>query len=338
MSKKMSYAEMNSLLEELSSSYKIYAPARLEGIGTFSDTDVLRYTEIRSAEEIIYNEKTHFSAKEFVFPITQTLFYYVDENTTVPNIDDQGIILFLRSCDIHSLKVQDTIFLKNGNTADFYYERLRKKVKIFMLECKESFDNCFCVTINTNKTDYYDAAFRFSDNEILCECKSDEFAPLLNNIGIESDFTPEFVQQDAAAVSLPDSDKITKELFHDSLWDEYSKRCIACGRCNFVCPTCTCWTMQDVQYDENQNIGERRRVWAGCHVDKFTDMAGGHSFRKPYGDRMRFKVLHKIYDFKKRFGFHMCVGCGRCDDICPEYISYAKSINKVTRWTEGERQ
>jgi anaerobic sulfite reductase subunit A len=46
---------------------------------------------------------------------------------------------------------------------------------------------------------------------------------------------------------------------------------------------------------------------------------------------MRFKVLHKIYDYHKRFGEHMCVGCGRCDDNCPEYISYSGCISRVNQ-------
>ena len=46
---------------------------------------------------------------------------------------------------------------------------------------------------------------------------------------------------------------------------------------------------------------------------------------------MRYKVLHKVSDFKKRFGFHMCVGCGRCDDVCPEYISMAKCVDVINK-------
>jgi anaerobic sulfite reductase subunit A len=87
--------------------------------------------------------------------------------------------------------------------------------------------------------------------------------------------------------------------------------------------------MQDIFYKENARTGERRRVWASCHVDGYMDMAGGMSFRKVNGQRMRYKVLHKIYDYKNRFGYHMCTGCGRCDDICPEYISYSACINKL---------
>jgi len=63
-------------------------------------------------------------------------------------------------------------------------------------------------------------------------------------------------------------------------------------------------------------------------------MAGGHSFRKKYGDRMRFKTMHKINDFYRRFGFHMCVGCGRCTDVCPQYISFSKCINKLNEIIE----
>ena len=87
--------------------------------------------------------------------------------------------------------------------------------------------------------------------------------------------------------------------------------------------------MQDIFYTDNGKAGERRRVWASCHVDGYTDMAGGHAFRNDKGQRMRFKVLHKVNDYKRRFGTHMCIGCGRCDDVCPEYISFANCINKL---------
>ena len=64
-------------------------------------------------------------------------------------------------------------------------------------------------------------------------------------------------------------------------------------------------------------------------VDGYSDVAGGGSCRKNNGERIRFKVLHKISDFKKKFGYQMCVGCGRCDDICPEYISFSACVNKL---------
>ena len=97
-------------------------------------------------------------------------------------------------------------------------------------------------------------------------------------------------------------------------------------------------TMQDIFYKENERAGERRRVWASCQIDGYTDMAGGHSFRKKQGERMRFKVMHKIHDFNKRFGYDMCVGCGRCDDACPQYISFSECIDKVKKVVSEEEK
>ena len=111
-------------------------------------------------------------------------------------------------------------------------------------------------------------------------------------------------------------------------------RCIGCGRCNYACPTCSCYTMQDVYYTDNGKVGERRRVGSSCMVDGYTNVAGGGQYRKTQGERMRFKTLHKIRDFRKRFGYDMCVGCGRCDDICGEYISFSNIINKVAAAVE----
>ena len=137
------------------------------------------------------------------------------------------------------------------------------------------------------------------------------------------------VTKDAVSVKIPDA--LPENAATLDLWKDYSSRCISCGRCNFVCPTCTCFTMQDLFYRDNDHgrAGERRRVWASCQVDGYTDMAGGICFRKDPGERMRFKVLHKISDYKKRFGYHMCVGCGRCENICPEYISYTECLNRL---------
>lgn len=84
---------------------------------------------------------------------------------------------------------------------------------------------------------------------------------------------------------------------------------------------------------EDEDVKERRRIWSSCHVKKFSLLAGNHDFREEYGDRMRYKTLHKISDFKKRHGKQMCTGCGRCDDVCPVYISMFKCVDKINTIT-----
>ena len=329
MGYKLKVDEFNRALEEISKKYKIYAPKVFEGKGKFSDTDIVRYGEISKIEEIEFNEKSSFSYKEVLLPITQTLFFFTEDQVKEPNVDEKSILIFLRSCDMNSLRRIDDIYLRNG-FEDPYYKKLREKAKFILIGCEKSFDNCFCVSMGTNKTDEYNAYVKKDDNEVYLDIKDEEFEELFNKFNNESvEVKPDFVEENDVKVNIPNN--IDLNIIKSSVWDEYSERCIACGRCNFVCPTCTCFTMQDIFYKDNGKAGERRRVWASCQVDGYTDMAGGHSFRKEKGQRMRFKVLHKVYDYKKRWGYHMCVGCGRCDDACPEYISFSNCVNKLEK-------
>lgn len=330
MSYKISNSKFNEILERLSNDYEIYAPVRIKGRGRFSDTDNIRYQKISKVEEIEYKEKSRFSAKEIPFPATETIFNIVGEQLLEPLVKNRKFLVFLRSCDIHAMDKLDSIFLKNGDVQDPYYKRKRDNISYIVMGCNKSFENCFCVSMGTNKTDNYSMGIGFEEDSVKLEVKDSIFFDYFNNLD-KIDFKPDFVEENDIVVNLPDGEKIDTSLFNDEMWEEYAKRCIACGRCNFSCPTCSCFTTVDIAYDDNVDNGERRRTWAGCHVDKFTDMAGGHVFRNDYGSRMRFKTMHKIYDFNKRFGSHMCVGCGRCDDQCPEYISFSNCINKVTK-------
>lgn len=325
----ISLENSDALFQSLSDKYDIYAPKVFEGEGCFSDTDSLRYGKVTSFDEIEMERKSEYSFKEVLIPVRETLFYYAENQTIVPEEDQKGAIIFVRSCDLHAIKRLDQIYLKNG-ASDFYYERRREKVKFALIGCEETCKSGFCVSMGTNQTDAYDFSFKMTADGILVDCKDETLAGYFDALkSADQEVTPDFVTSNEEVVTLPKN--LSNESFTDELWQEYGSRCINCGRCNFVCPTCTCFTMQDIFYKDNQNAGERRRVWASCQIEGYTDMAGGHSFRKTNADKMRFKVMHKIYDYEKRFGYPMCVGCGRCDDVCPEYISYSNLVNKLAK-------
>ena len=304
----LSSAQFNDVLTQLGKHYVIYAPKNFKGQGTFSDTDRIRYGTIKQVEEIEFNQKSSFSYKEVLLPITQTLFFFTEAEVKEASMNEQNLLIFLRSCDWYAVRRLDEIYLRNG-FEDVYYKKFREKAKFVVMGCEKSFNHCFCVDMKTN----------IKCEQLLADAKME--AITLGEV------TPKFVTENEVQVEIPE--KLDLRVIYSNMWEEYSERCIACGRCNFVCPTCTCFTMQDIFYQDNRNCGERRRVWASCQVEGYTDMAGGHKFRESKGQRMRFKVMHKIYDFKKRNGYHMCVGCGRCDDICPEYISFSNCINKL---------
>lgn len=328
----------NKYIKQLKKQYRVFAPIIKNGKGKFAETDVIGYGEIDEGKDIVFDKKSYFSPKEVFYPVRETLFYFLKNKTSVPEIEETPIIIFLRPCDINGIKRLDKIFLENGKFVDFYYQRRRNNVKFFMIECVEGFENCFCTSMGTNSTEDYDAVIRKNSKNIEILLKDEFlFQDCLDNIE-EIDMKVEFIKENKVSVKIPAVEAINDKLFENPLWTEYTQRCIACGRCNTSCVTCSCFTMQDVMLSDDNSVAERRRVWASCHIDGFTDMAGGHSFRKPHGDKMRFKTMHKINDFYRRFNEHMCVGCGRCDDVCPEYISFSKCINKLNTITEEENK
>ena len=319
-----------ALIEKLRGTYRIYAPVRKKGAGRFTDTDVILYDEVSGASDIELGKKSDYAFKEFLTPLSETLFFFTEKEVKEADLNPKPVLIFLRSCDLHAVKRQDQIYLANGKEKDWFYQRRRDLVKFVLIGCGESFDNCFCASMGSNRSDDgYLFSVDVRDGKYCSDVKDASLAPLFEEAGGEkADITPLFVPENKTKVTIPE--KVPLSNLRDTLWDEYTTRCIGCGRCNFVCPTCTCYSMQDVYYTENGKVGERRRVAASCMVDGYTDVAGGGQYRKSQGDRMRFKVLHKIYDYRKRFGYDMCVGCGRCDDVCPEYISYTNIIGKVS--------
>ncbi|MDO5411495.1 MAG: anaerobic sulfite reductase subunit AsrA [Lachnospiraceae bacterium] len=320
---------MNTVFSLLSGAYDIFAPKVFEGEACFSDQDNIRYGKVTALDEIEFEKKSEYSFKEVLLSIQENLFYFTEDQVTVPKVSEKGILIFLRSCDLHAVKRLDQMYLENG-PEDFYYKRLREKVKFVLMGCRESCQSGFCVSMGTNRAENYDLYLKAENGSVFVDVKDEALAAYFAEV--EKDITeavPDFVTENIEKVTLPKN--LSAETNENPIWEELGSRCIGCGRCNFVCPTCTCFTMQDIYYQENAKAGERRRVWASCQVDGYTDMAGGHSFRKSQGERMRFKVMHKIYDFEKRFGYPMCVGCGRCDDVCPEYISYVNCINRLAK-------
>ena len=333
MGYKVSFDEVNQIFADLSSEYEIWAPKRFPGKGRYSDTDIIRYDKVKTVEEIVFDEKSDFPAKEVLSPITEPLFYFTEDEYRESKVTSKKLLIFMRPCDIAAQQRQERIYLGNGGFNDMYYERMHEKVKIVMMQCDLDDDTCFCVSMGTNKTDNYSLAVVCQDGALKVEVKDDVFAPYFEGKTAE-DYTPSFPTENKTKVTLPEipNKEVLTKLKEHPMWNEYNKRCISCGSCTVACSTCTCFTTTDIAYNENGSIGERKRTSASCQIEGFTDMAGGHSFRNTAGDRMRYKILHKFHDYKERFkDYHMCVGCGRCISRCPEFISITATVDKMNK-------
>ncbi len=334
MGYKVDFAKVNEIFDALSSEYDIYAPKLFPKQGRYSDTDIVKYAKISKVEEIVFDKKSDYPAKEVLNPITQSIFYFTEDEWRESKVTDKKIMIFMRPCDVNAMEHQNKIYLENG-FEDLYYKRLYEKVSVVLMECKEGWDTCFCVSMNSNKTENYSLAVRKEENNLLVEVKDEKFAQYFGEEN--SDFKPEFIEKNEIELKIPEikNKEILNKLKVHPMWNEYNKRCISCGACTIACSTCTCFTTTDIIYNENAHVGERRRTSASCQIEGFSLMAGGHEFRTTTADRMRYKVLHKFHDYKARFkDDHMCVGCGRCTSRCPEFISITATVNKMAKAIE----
>ena len=175
-------------------------------------------------------------------------------------------------------------------------------------------------------------ALKAEDGRVSLTVKDAEFEPYFEGVQ-QGDYAPAFVEKNEITLKVPEipNKEVLTKLKNHPMWQEFNKRCISCGSCTVACSTCTCFTTTDMIYNDNAQVGERRRTTASCQIEGFADMAGGHTFRTTAGERMRYKVLHKFHDYKARFrDYHMCVGCGRCMARCPEFISITATVDKMT--------
>jgi sulfhydrogenase subunit beta (sulfur reductase) len=238
--------------------------------------------------------------------------------------------LGVRSCELHAIALQDQVF-NTPEIADAHYRKVRQEACIIAVNCVESRGDCFCVSMKTGPRAL--GGFDLSLTEIVQENRHhfvvETGSPLGETILSElphREASAEESSEALAAVSaaahqvghtletdhLP---KILNERFEDPHWDEVAKRCLACGNCTLVCPTCFCSTVEDVT-DLSSEHAERWRRWDSCFTADFTRIAGGN-IRMSTRTRYRQWLMHKLAHWVDQFGAFGCVGCGRCITWCP---------------------
>ena len=104
------------------------------------------------------------------------------------------------------------------------------------------------------------------------------------------------------------------------VWEEKAELCYSCGSCNFVCPTCYCFDVQD-EVNWDLETGQRVRKWDGCMLEDFAAVAGGHNFRGKRSARYAHRYYRKGKYSWDTYGEISCVGCGRCVTACTANIA-----------------
>jgi ferredoxin len=258
----------------------------------------------------------------------------------------------VRSCDLAAIGIQDRVFIGDSYT-DTDYEARRRDAFIVAVNCSKAGNTCFCVSMDTGPradsgydlalTEMLDGGHRF-----LVEAGSERGAELLEAIGAgeaaEEDRTAAQAVSERCAAEMGrelDTDGI-KELLYRNMehprWDEVSERCLTCGNCTLVCPTCFCHTVEDTS-DLAGEEAERVRRWDSCFTLDHSYIHGG-SVRNSPPSRYRQWMTHKLATWIDQFGTSGCVGCGRCITWCPVAIDIteeAAAIRATDLGPEEER-
>ena len=251
-------------------------------------------------------------------------------------------LLGVRPCDVRAVGILDQV-LTGGRHADPVYRGRRDGAFIIAVECTEPGATCFCTSMGcgpgvesgfdlamTELTDAGDHRFvvragTAAGADVLADVPSraaDEAT--VRHAVTAVDEAAERMGRTMPVLGLPQLLAGSRESPH---WDDVASRCLTCGNCTMVCPTCFCTTTEDVT-DLTGDHAERWRLWDSCFALDFSYLHGG-SVRTSGQSRYRQWITHKLGTWHDQFGSSGCVGCGRCIAWCPAGIDITAEVSAL---------
>lgn len=258
----------------------------------------------------------------------------VSVQPTMPK-SEKVAVLGVRACDLAGLAIQDHIFLKDAYR-DPYYRTRRDGLFLIAVNCTRALATCFCASMDTGPRAgaSFDLALTELDEEFLVEAGSEAGQEVVRTLTLAPASTTQAREASRQIESCAGSQ--TRQLDRSRLpqalydahehprWDDVAARCLACGNCTMVCPTCFCHTVEEVP-DLTKTRSEQSRLWDSC----FTQDHGyihGKNIRPTIKDRYRMWLTHKLASWIDQFGTSGCVGCGRCITWCPVGIDLTEEL------------
>jgi ferredoxin len=248
-------------------------------------------------------------------------------------------ILGVRACDLAALAVQDRIFLRD-RFPDPSYAARRARLFLVAVGCTRSVDTCFCASMGTGPEprEGYDLALTELEGGFTVRAGSEAGRALVASLMLLE--PPARVPERESAAyaacaegmrrSLP-REGVVRDLLFGNLdhprWDDVAARCLSCGNCTMVCPTCFC---HDVRDEPALDLGSSLRVreWDSCFNREHAQVHG-LNFRPHIRDRYRQWLVHKLAGWVDQFDTSGCVGCGRCITWCPVGIDLTEEVAAI---------
>jgi ferredoxin len=253
----------------------------------------------------------------------------------------ESVLFGVRPCDAHSFVLLDMLFDQEKYRDPFYVDK-REKTTVISLACVHPpYTTCFCTSVDGSPTasdgadillteigtDYL-AEFITAKGEKLLKYFAD--APKVDDKAqaAKKAIAEKAVQEIKSHIPAKAVKPILDVNFENPFWNTIHQKCLACGTCTYLCPTCHCFDISD---EVKGNDGIRLRNWDSCMYPLFTKETSGHNPRPSQKERWRQRAMHKFKYFVDNFNAIACVGCGRCVMYCPVNIDIRKIVEDISK-------
>lgn len=317
------------LLDSLNS-HRIYAPLENDYSCDYAKL------EAETVPEIVYNKpKPVTPLKKFFLPVKENV-------TTTPAPGNPVVIIGPPACDVMALAFLDQIYL-DQDYPDPAYRRRRENTTIISTDCFSIQEHCHCTSYGIEPTgnDKSDVSLAVIDEQVLLSVYTAKGEAFIETLGMIVTLEPDEAMQKAlkdkhASVlkelkeknrELPGYEETGKLIASNGseIWLSHSSRCVSCGACSAICPTCSCFLLID------KPGFEKVRQLDTCQYPGFERVAGGEDALAELNERFRNRYLCKYVWKPAKYKLKACTGCGRCIETCIGQINKNELIIALSK-------
>jgi ferredoxin len=323
-SKKIDKKDIAKLLSQWSQQFAVFLPSIESGVATMAKWDG------KDTSFLDWYRNTVIPPKASFFPAMEEMFGFQKDREGYhielpPSNEHKQLIFGVRPCDARALAILDMTFKEAYE--DPYYLPKRRSAVLVGLGCTNPYDSCFCTSLGISPAQSTDVDLMLTDigDEFLIEEVTDKGKEL---IAKATEVKKASKEEEAKAKEVKEAarQKVTRKIDTEGIgdrllacfddqdyWEKIAAKCISCGICTLLCPTCYCFDINDELVRQQ---GARFRSWDSCAFPLYTKMPMENP-RLEKWHRVRQKVCHKFKFYPMNFGVIACTGCGRCIRLCP---------------------
>ena len=344
MNKKVSKKDIAQLLKTWSQQFNVLAPSRDSGVAAMAEWDG------KDTSFLEWYRNTVVPPKASFLPPMEAMFRFRKDEEGYqiepPTENGRKQLLFgIRPCDARAMAILDMTF--EDAYKDPYYLEKRKKAVLVGLGCTNPCESCFCTSMGTSPTDPTNVDLMLidiGDHFLIEEVTAKGKELIAKTSGLKEATKNDEAEAEKAKGTAYNKvsrkldtegikDKLLDSFDDEEFWGKTAAKCISCGICTLLCPTCYCFDINDEMV---KGEGTRFRSWDSCGFPLYTKMPMENP-RQEKWRRVRQKVCHKYEFYPMAFDVIACTGCGRCIRLCPVNWDITQVIESVPARVKGAK-